>query len=498
MRGSSTTSESLSRVRLGANRRPAECEVDVAVIGGGVVGCSIAASVSRTNCSVALLEASHDVATGTSSANSGVTSTGWAMSADSLEARLVRSSNSRWEDLSRRLRVPFRRCGRLILAVEEDEAARIDPLLERAASNEVDVRRLDPAAIGEIAPYANADAVAAIHIPGDGVVDSMRLTIAFAELAVSNGAKVLREAPVIGAEAEGPTTTLLTPTHRVTARFVVNAAGLGADRVSRILGCEVLGVTPRRGEWLLLDREFGRDVPMILAQLPTERTHGMMVLPTAHGSVLLGPTAEDIEDPDDRSTSAEVLEEVLAACRRLMPGIDDRYVTKSFAGIRAHATPTYLVERSELAPNVVQAIGIRSSGISSSPAMGEHVLGLLMDAGLDADRSVDAVDELNQPLPYRLGDDGGWEDRGPADRTVICACEKVTAQELHDAFTSPVPATSISGAARRTHATWGRCQGSACLSGVCLIASQYMDCRAWEIPLGDAGSTIGVGVADRV
>jgi glycerol-3-phosphate dehydrogenase len=478
---------------------PSRLDVDVAVVGGGVVGCSIAARVSQSDRSVALLEATEDVGTGTSSANSGVASTGWAMAEGSLEAKLIHASSPMWEELTERLQVPFRRCGRVILAVEEEETERVGPLLARAETNGVTAERLGPDEIVELAPYANPDAAGGIYLPDDAIVDPLRLTIAYAELAAENGASIQRRAPLVHAQATaGGRTELITPVQTLRARFVVNAAGLGADEVSRLLGAEELGVTPRRGEWLLLDREFGRGVSMILSQLPSARTHGMMILPTPHGSVLVGPTAEDIEDARDRSTNRESLRRVAETCRRLMPGIDERWVTKSFAGLRAHASPTYLVARSERAANVVQAIGIRSSGISSAPAMGEYVFGLLQEAGLEASDRLDRLTRLEHAGHYRDAIDAGWDDSDPPSCTVICACEKVTARELHQAFSSSVPATSISGAGRRTHATWGRCQGSACLSGVCMIASQYLDCEGWQIPLREPASTIGVAVANRV
>jgi glycerol-3-phosphate dehydrogenase len=264
-----------------------------------------------------------------------------------------------------------------------------------------------------------------------------------------------------------------------------------------VLGTEDFSVHPRRGQWLLLDRDFGARVPSILTGLPTERTHGVMVIPTAHGSVLLGPTAEDIEDKQDRSTGASTLERVLAECRTLMPAIDSRFVIKTFAGVRPHSVPTYRIERSSLAANVITIAGIRSTGVSGSPGIADYVAGLLADAGLTAKDKDQVADRLDQPMPLRRSGDCAASASEPLGRTVVCACEKVTAAEIHQALQGPVGARSISGIGRRTHAMWGRCQGSACLSGVTFIASLYLDGEPWELPVHESAATLGVARARR-
>jgi glycerol-3-phosphate dehydrogenase len=304
---------------------------------------------------------------------------------------------------------------------------------------------------------------------------------------------------VTGAERQGRSVTeLRTPRHRFRPRFVVNCAGLGADQVSSLLGSEDFTVGPRRGQWLLLDRDVGDQVPCILTGLPTERTHGVMVIPTAHGSVLLGPTAEDIGEKQDRATDADTIAAVLADCRTLMPAIDSSRVIKTFAGVRSHSVPTYRIERSERADNLVTVAGIRSTGVSGSPGIADYVAELLADAGLPTAEKSRVVERLDEPAPLRVSGDCARSAEDDLGRTVVCTCEKVTAAEIHRALQGPVPARSIGGIARRTHATWGRCQGSACLSGVTFIASLYLGVEAWQLPAGEPGSTLGVAPARPV
>jgi glycerol-3-phosphate dehydrogenase len=473
-------------------------DADVAVIGAGVVGTAIAWQLSRLDLSVVVIEQRDDVGDGTSKSNSGITASGWTLPSSSLEARLVTASSSRWEDICDRLGVEFRRCGMAALGRSEDDRARIPALIENARRNGVDARLVEGNELGQVAPHASRDVTAAVWIPSEGVIDSVRLPIAYAQLAALNGATFFLGEPVIGSSRAGRTVTeIVTPRRRIRTRFVVNAAGLGADDASSLLGTEDFDVLPRRGQWLLLDRDFGKRVSSILTGLPTERTHGVMVIPTAHGSVLLGPTAEDIEAKQDRSTAATTLQAVLAECRTLMPAIDSRSVIKSFAGVRPHSVPTYRIERSALADNVITIAGIRSTGVSGSPGIADYVVGLLSDAGLAAKEKHEIVERINQPVPLRRSGDCAASAAEPLGRTIVCTCEKVTAAEIHRALQGPLGARSIGGIARRTHATWGRCQGSACLSGVTFIASLYLDGQAWEIPVGERAATLGVAPARR-
>jgi glycerol-3-phosphate dehydrogenase len=474
-------------------------DLDVVVVGGGVVGAAIAARLSEYDAKVAVIERRHDIADETSKSNSGITATGWTLPAGSLEAQLVCASSPRWEDVCQRLGVTFRRCGMVAIARTPEDAERIPQLVRNAEANGVKVRALTPEEVVAAAPNAAPDSAGGIEVPAEGVIDSIRLTIGYGELAATNGVRFHFGQPLLDATAVADEVVeVRTPEQVLRPRFVVNAAGLGADSVSRILGCEDFEIIARRGEWLLLDREFGRRVPRILTMMPTERTHGIMVIPTAHGTCLLGPTADDLDNKHDRSTNAGVLDGVLRECRTLVPDIDERYVIKTFSGLRPHSQRTYRIERSSVMRNVVQAAGIRSTGVSGSLGIADHVLGLLQEGGFDRPPKPSFTARLDAPLPFSDTLDCQAAASSPLGRTVVCACEKVTAAEIHRSLTSPLPARSISGIAKRTHATWGRCQGSACLSGVSFIASLHLGGQPWALPIGEPGSTLGVAQARHV
>jgi glycerol-3-phosphate dehydrogenase len=477
---------------------PMASEVDVLIVGAGVTGCSIAASLSRDRLDVAVVERRHDVADETSKSNTGLADCGWECQPGTLEAQLILASSPRWEEITDRLDTPWRRCGSISVARSVEEAGRIDQVIAQAKANGVPVSRLSGKEARALVPALSEGVVAAVEIPLEGVIDPIRLTLGYAELAARNGVRFYFNSPVIGAEVHaGRVEQVYTPGESFRSRFVVNAAGLGADTVSRLLQAEDFSVWPRRGEYFLVDRHLAAAVPRAVTQLPNPHTRGVMVVPSTHGSILLGPTAEDNEDKSDRSTHGDVLQRVRQECAALIPILASAPVIKSFAGLRPAADRTYRVEVSECVRNLVQACGIRSTGISASPAVGEYVRELLVDAGLRSRPRPGAVDRI--PRRQRLADqlDSAAMAADPLGRTVICACEKVTAKEIHEALQSPLPARSVAGIAKRTRATWGRCQGAACLSGVTFLLSLYCQGPPWKLPMSEPASTLGVGEARR-
>ena len=464
-------------------------DLDVLIVGAGVIGCSIAASLSRHDVSVAVVERRHDVVDQTSKSNTGLADSGWECKPGTLETDLILGSSPRWEEVSERFDAPFRRCGAICVARSPEEAGRIDTIVGAARSNGALVRRLTGDEARELVPCLSKDVVAAIDVPNEGVIDSLRLTLGYAELAALNGVEFHLQSPVSGAVVRNRRVEEVhTPRSTFRPRFVVNAAGLGADDVSRLLGGEDFRVWPRRGEYLLVDRALATAIPRAVTQIPNPHTRGVMVVPSTHGSILLGPTADDDEDKDDRSTHQSVLERVRQESAALIPMLATAPVIKSFAGLRPASDRTYRVEVSEQVDNLIQACGIRSTGVSASPAMGEYVHGLLRDADLRSKPRPGAHQRV--PRRPRLADalDGSSVSDDPLGRTVICACEKVTAREIHDALTAPLPARSIAGIAKRTRATSGP------LSGKCVFVRRYVH----RVPvLGRPGMEAAHGRAER-
>ncbi len=446
------------------------------------------------------LEAAHDVGEGASKANSAITASGYDTTPGTLEADLVRASSPRWEELCAELDVPFSRIGALALAFDEAEETEALPhLLERAGANGVDAEIVDGDDARELAPAVAPAARAALHVPAEGIIDPLRLVCAYAEAAVGAGVELRRATPAIGfrKSGDGPIREVETPAGRFAVGHVVNAAGLWADLVSEAAGAEGFRMWPRKGQFLLVDREIGQRVTKIVTPIPSERTRGVLAIPTTNGSLLLGPTAEDGEDREDKSTDRETLEHVFAQATRLLQGVERRHVIKAFAGLRPASERTYRVERSERVPNLVHAAAIRSTGVSASPAVADLVRALLAEGGQEEQvrRARPPARRLARLAELPAAEVALLTSRDAAYGVVVCACEHVSAAEIRHALAGPVPALSIDGVRKRTRASAGRCQGAYCSAGIGFLLSLAHGLEPWQVPQGEPGTAWGVGEA---
>ena len=473
---------------------------DVVVVGAGVVGAAIARRLSLDDVRVLWLEARHDVCEGASKGNSGIAASGYDVTPGTLEAELILDSSRRWEELCAELDVPFRRCGSLALAFGAEDEERLEHARAQAETNGVEARILTGPEACQVEPAAAPRASAALFVPGEAIVDPIRLTIAYAEVAVRNGVDLKLSTPALGFERDddGRVVGVRTPQGRFACRFVVNAGGLSADDISSAAGADEFRMWPRRGQFLLVDRAVGERLRTIVTPVPTERTRGILAIPTTNRSLLLGPTAEDREDKDDRATDGEILEDVFARATALVPGlgIEPHHVMKTFAGLRPASERTYRVERSGSVPNLVHAAGIRSTGVSSSPAVGDRVHALLVDAGLAAAPRPGAAGRL--PRVPRLAELEAEQavrlvEADERYRVVVCACEHVSAAEIRAALDSPVPATSLDAVRKRTRAAGGRCQGAYCSAGIGFLLSLAQGLMPSAVPQGEPESHWGVG-----
>ena len=468
---------------------------DVVVIGGGVVGCAVAWRLSTTGAAVTLVEAAHDLCEGASKGNTGITTSGADCRPGTLEAELVRRSSPGWEALCARLDTPFHRIGTLAVAVTAEEESRLGALLDEARANGAPAEIVSGDAARELEPLVTAGARAALYFPQDGIIDSIRLTLGYAELAARNGVEVLRSSPVTAVDRAGDRINAVQAgSRRIQARAVVNAAGLGAGRISELAGGDAFTMWPRQGQYWLLDRELGGRFRKVVGGVPTETTRGIYCVPTTNRSLLLGPTAVDHHDPSDRAVDAETLDAVFEAAHRLVPSVRREYAIKTFAANRPASDPVYRIGRDGRVENLVHAAAIRSTGVSSSPAVAELVRSTLEEMGLPvgAERP-GALTEL-EPLPRLLGHPRPGEliSRDARYGQVICACEQVTAAEIAAAHSMAVPATSLEGVRKRTRATGGRCQGALCLAGVSFLHSIEAGRRPEEIAVSEPAATLGV------
>jgi glycerol-3-phosphate dehydrogenase len=471
--------------------------VDVVVIGGGVLGSAIAWRLAQTTASVCLIDREDDLCEGASKGNAGIATTFYAPPG-TLEAQLIAESFPRWEDLCDRLDVPFRRMGSLTVALDEAQRDRLPGLLEQAlAAGARGARLVDAGEAREMEPLLSEGITGALVLPDEGIIDPVRLVCGYGELAAANGARVALNCTVTGvAVRDGRTAAVHTSRGTIQCRYVVNAAGMGAGAIADLSGGEPLSPTPRKGEYWILDRAWGARMSKIILPVPMPDTRGVQVVPTTNGSVLLGPSVQDIEDEWDTATGQEALARVFAQCQALVPSVSLAYAIKTYAANRTvTGDETMRLRVDETVPNLLQ-VGNRSTGMSCSPAVAEHALALLGEAGLSAPDRPDACRRLDRVPRLLLDEDPEHLDALDSRyRQVVCACEDVTAAEIDAALTARVPAVSIEGIRKRTRATGGRCQGSVCMAGVAFMCSLQTGQPPQDIRSGMRGATLGVGRA---
>jgi glycerol-3-phosphate dehydrogenase len=453
-------------------------EFDVAVVGAGVVGCAIARLLTSSGASVVVFDRAPDVGDGTSKANTAIVHTGFDTMPGSLESRLVARGHDLLAEYTTAAGIAVERTGALLVSWDDEQEAALPGLLAKAVANGcADARIVDPTEVRAREPNLGPGARTGLHIPGEWIIDPWSLTLAFATEAVTAGAVLLLSTPLLGVATGDEGHELRVPGGAVRARWLVNAAGLGADLIDRMLGIADFTVTPRRGQLIVFDTFARQLVTHVLLPVPTERTKGVLVSPTTWGNVLLGPTAEDLEDRTDTGTTADGLARLLAAGERILPALVDEEVTASYAGLRAATEYRDYQIRFHAGLRYVTVGGIRSTGLTASPAIAEHVVTLL-DAGgarwegsaMPPDIPVMAPLGESQVRPMR---DAARIAEDPEYGTALCHCEQVSRGEVRDACHAVVPATELGGVGRRTRAMNGRCQGFYCGAAVlALVAAE--------------------------
>jgi glycerol-3-phosphate dehydrogenase len=448
-------------------------ERDVVVIGAGVVGAAIARELSRYRLRVTLLEAGRDVGAGTSKANTALLHTGFDAKPGTLEARLVRRGFALLGAYAERVGIPVERTGALLVAWDDEQLAALPRIADTARENgHDDVREISADELSAREPHLGPGARGALEVGGEAIVCPFTPPLAFATEAVLAGCELRRDAPVMGIEPlfRGGFAVLV-PGEAIRTRFLVNAAGLRSDEIHRMAGFDGFTVTPRRGELIVFDKLARGLVNHILLAVPTATTKGVLIAPTVFGNVMLGPTADDIEDKTATGSTRAGVERLRAEGARILPALLDHEVTAVYVGLRAateHAD--YVVE---VHPDAGYACagGIRSTGLSASMAIAEHLREQLGAAGLELQaRPEDELPALRMPnLGEAFPRPYAEQERIAADPEygrVVCFCERVTRGEVRDALASPIPPADLDGLRRRTRVLMGRCQGFACGANV--------------------------------
>lgn len=472
---------------------------DVCIIGGGVVGALVARELARYRLRLVLVESAHDFPQGASRANSGVLHAGYDPEPGSLKARLNAEGLSMYPRLCAELSVDWRRTGSLVVARSEAEADALVRLRDRGRMNGVaGLELISGDQARSLEPNLSPAVVAALHAPTAGIIDPHGLNVAALKNAAANGVAVKRGVLATGfaISASGRLTAVLTDRGPILARYAVNAAGLGAGALAAAAGDDIT-VTARRGQYLLLDRATGDLVARPLFPVPGPGGKGTLVLPTVHGNILAGPTAEDTDDPRLTRTTAAGLTNVLAAARSLVPSFPRDQVIAAFSGARAIAGGDFVIEPSRHVRGLLHLAGICSPGLTAAPAIARLARDMLADMGLPLAPRPDFNPE--RPAPPRLaGADAGRRaalvGANPLYGHVICRCESVSEGEIVDAIRAPVGARTVEGVKLRTRAGMGRCQGGFCGGRVAAILARELGIPIDQVTAHGPGSWL---VRDR-
>lgn len=468
---------------------------DVIIIGCGVVGAATAYQLARYKLKVAVLEAQNDVANGTTKANSAILHAGYDPKPGTRMAALNVEGNRMAMELCRKLDVPCRQIGSLLLALNEEQKADLHTLYQRGLANGVPgLALLDREAALAMEPGLNPALTGALYAPTAAVVNPWEYALAMAETAVVNGVTLHRRCPVTGIRPlPGGGFGLQTPEGELQTRFVVNAAGVNADRVHALLEPVSWKITPNRGSYFLLDKAEGDRVHHVIFQCPGPNGKGVLVAPTVHGNLLVGPDAQPVEDRLDLGTPAAALDFVRHQARQSVPGIDFGQNIRNFAGIRANSDQEdFILQPSQAYPAFLDLAGIKSPGLTAAPAIGKLAVGMLAEAGLVCTPKEQFADERHVVRMERLSpaEKNALIARDPRYGRVICRCETVTEGEIVAALHSPIPAVSINGIKRRCNAGMGRCQGGFCGPRVQEIIARELGIDQTAVPLDQDGSWV--------
>lgn len=441
---------------------------DVAVIGAGIVGLSIARRLSRYKLNICILEKEPDVAMGATKANSAIVHGGYAESSDKLKGKLCYKGRVQFSKLDSELHFGFKETGSLVFTTQSEDLSKLEALLangKRNGLNDLEILNKDKSL--ELEPNLNPDVLYALYCKGAGICSPYEMAIALAENAVSNGAQLFLNEPVTDIKKHKDIFTLTTPKRQVKARYVVNCAGLNAAEVSAMAAPTEFEIKPRTGEYILLNRGSGKVLNTVVFQMPTPMGKGILVTPTVHGNLLLGPDAIDDPGTLSRSTHVERLTEIYFHALKTTDKINLKQFIRSFAGVRAVATgDDFIIEESKT-KGFIQAAGIQSPGLTASPAIADRIVDILSNAGLTLIPKEDynpnrepiiETDKKMRPLsevePLIALPSGG--------ERIVCRCEQVTEETILDALRRGIPVHTVDGVKRRTRASMGFCQGEFC------------------------------------
>ena len=470
---------------------------DVIIIGGGVTGCCIARTLAKYDLKICLLEKEADIASGTTKANSGVIHAGYASSREYIKRYLCIKGNKLYSQAVEELKFPFKRIGSFVVALEDNQIKQLEEERKKGVEDGIPDLEviLDKKQIKQMEPNLTDEVVGVLHAPSAGLASPYELTFALAENAFMNGVKFFRNHEVIKIKHQDYTFTVRTYKGEFQARNLINAAGLYAEKISRMLGLDYFNIMPRKGEYILFDRN-AIQLNKILFPNPTKVSKGILVCPTLHGNTFVGPNAQNITDREDISTTTAGLKEILEGGLKLVPNLPSRSSIRNFAGLRAVPdTYDFIIDNTDVY-GFINVAGILSPGLTATFAIAEKIVEFLELLGVE----LKVKEDYNpiRPKPERFKDFTKEEldkkiQEDPAWGRIICRCETIPEKEIINAIHAPVGANTIDGIKFRCRPGMGRCQGGFCRPRVIEILSRELNKPYEEITKRGEDTNILVG-----
>ncbi|MDO6356010.1 NAD(P)/FAD-dependent oxidoreductase [Caloramator sp. CAR-1] len=469
---------------------------DVIIIGAGIVGVSIARELSRYDLKCLVIEKSNDVANGSTKANSGIVHAGYDAKEGTLKAKFNVLGSQMYEEVCKELDVPYKRNGSLVLAFDDEDMKQIETLYERGLKNGVkELAIIDKNTVLSLEPNLQENVVGALYAKTAAIVSPFELAIALAENANENGVEFMFNTKVNRIYKEKDCFIIETNNGTFESMYLVNAAGLFSDEINDMLGGEKFRIIPRRGEYCLFDKSAGNLVTRTIFQPPSNRGKGILVAPTVHGNLFVGPNAREIDIRDDVSTSREGIEEIIKGGNRSVKNLNLRDIITSFAGVRATpSTGDFVINIPT--KNAVNAAGIESPGLTAAVAIAPYIVNLLENQGLRLNKKAAFINKRkNTKLFINMTED---EKRNALHENnlygrIICRCEHITEGDIVNAIKRPLGARTVDGVKRRVRAGMGRCQGGFCMPRVVEILSRELNIPMTEILKSEEGSYILTG-----
>lgn len=469
--------------------------VDVVIVGGGVCGCSLLYELSRYKLSAVLVEKENDVSVGTTKANSAIVHAGYDPHPGTKMARYNVEGNALVKELCEKLDVPYQQIGSLVLAFDADQDALVRELFDRGTQNGVPgMKVLSAEEVREMEPNVSPEVTSALYAPSAGIVSPWELAIALAETAVKNGARVELNSEVTAIQPIDGGFRVTAGGKEIDTRFVVNAAGIWSDKINDMAAPHTFTVSANKGEYFLLDKSQGTLVNHVIFQCPSKVGKGVLVSPTVHSNLIVGPNAEDAEK-DDLGTTGDGLAFVRKMALRSVPDINFRDSIRNFAGLRANTEiDDFLVGETDQ-KGFFNIAGIKSPGLTSAPAIARDMVRMLGEAGLALDPKETFVDERHVVRFKHLSHEerAAAIAKNPLYGQIVCRCETITEGEIVDALHRPLPPCSIDGVKRRCGSGMGRCQGGFCGPRVQQIIARELGIPQEAVMMDRAGTAVITG-----